>query len=101
MKLLSPLRQALCRWHARYLFAVLALCDSPHALAQAEKLKENFTFWQTTLASVAVTILTAMIIYAGVEVSSGRRKIMDVWPIIAGGSLIASAAGYAAYMVGK
>lgn len=86
-------------WRQISAAALLLACGD--AYAQIAKVEENFNYVQAAIISIAATIITIMIMVAGIEVAARHRKLMEVWPIVLGAGLVAAAAGIAAYFVGK
>lgn len=79
------------------MFITMFLLAGPaHAqFAQAEKV---VNWVQITLATIAVSVLTSAIMWAGFKVMSKHERFMDQLHILGGGILIGGAAAAGAYM---
>ncbi|NVM77468.1 hypothetical protein FHW83_003286 [Duganella sp. SG902] len=90
-------RRSLCLRHA-ITASLLFACAGAHA--QAEKLIANLTLVQKIMLAVSGVSVTCVVLYAGYQVLYNHRKLIDIWHVVVGAAIIASAPGWGALLVG-
>ncbi|MBK9307901.1 MAG: TrbC/VirB2 family protein [Nitrospira sp.] len=84
---------------ASWLFGVLTLLESDAAWAQITKVNTVMQNVQTVLTSVAVTLFTVAIMWAGFKMAFSHAQWSDVSNVVIGGILVGGAAGIAAWLI--
>lgn len=84
---------------ASWLFGVVILLESDPAWAQITKVNTVMQNVQTVLTSVAVTLFTVAIMWAGFKMAFSHAQWSDVSNVVIGGILVGGAAGIAAWLI--
>ncbi len=84
---------------ASWLLGVAVLLESNPAWAQITKVNTVMQNVQTVLTSVAVTLFTVAIMWAGFKMAFSHAQWSDVSNVVIGGVLVGGAAGIAAWLL--
>lgn len=84
---------------AAWLLGVVILLESDPAWAQITKVNTVMQNVQTVLTSVAVTLFTVAIMWAGFKMAFSHAQWSDVSNVVIGGILVGGAAGIAAWLI--
>jgi len=84
---------------ASWLLGVIILLESEPAWAQITKVNTVMQNVQTVLTSVAVTLFTVAIMWAGFKMAFSHAQWSDVSNVVIGGILVGGAAGIAAWLI--
>jgi len=84
---------------ASWLLGVVVLLESDPAWAQITKVNTVMQNVQTVLVSVAVTLFTIAIMWAGFKMAFSHAQWSDVSNVVIGGILVGGAAGIAAWLI--
>ena len=84
---------------ASWLLGVVVLLESDPAWAQITKVNTVMQNVQTVLTSVAVTLFTVAIMWAGFKMAFSHAQWSDVSNVVIGGILVGGAAGIAAWLI--
>ncbi|WP_373987798.1 TrbC/VirB2 family protein [Duganella sp. BuS-21] len=90
----TPVKQSKTKW----MLAVLLLVICDHALAQDGEFKvtQNLNWAKAILISAALIVFTGLTIFAGIEIASRKKQLLDVWHILVGAGISGAAAVIAA-----
>lgn len=84
---------------ASWLLGVAVFLESNPAWAQITKVNTVMQNVQTVLTSVAVTLFTVAIMWAGFKMAFSHAQWSDVSNVVIGGMLVGGAAGIAAWLL--
>lgn len=84
---------------ASWLLGVVILLESDPVWAQITKVNTVMQNVQTVLTSVAVTLFTVAIMWAGFKMAFSHAQWSDVSNVVIGGILVGGAAGIAAWLI--
>jgi type IV secretion system protein VirB2 len=84
---------------ASWLLGLVILFESDPAWAQITKVNTVMQNVQTVLTSVAVTLFTVAIMWAGFKMAFSHAQWSDVSNVVIGGILVGGAAGIAAWLI--
>lgn len=84
---------------ASWVLGVAVLLESDPAWAQITKVNTVMQNVQTVLVSVAVTLFTIAIMWAGFKMAFSHAQWSDVSNVVIGGILVGGAAGIAAWLI--
>lgn len=84
---------------ASWLLGLVILLESDPAWAQITKVNTVMQNVQTVLTSVAVTLFTVAIMWAGFKMAFSHAQWSDVSNVVIGGILVGGAAGIAAWLI--
>src|SRR6185437_8625758 len=84
---------------AAWLLGVAILLEANPAWAQITKVNTVMQNVQTVLTSVAVTLFTVAIMWAGFKMAFSHAQWSDVSNVVIGGVLVGGAAGIAAWLL--
>ena len=84
---------------ASWLLGLAVLLESHPAWAQITKVNTVMQNVQTVLLSVAVTLFTIAIMWAGFKMAFSHAQWSDVSNVVIGGILVGGAAGIAAWLI--
>lgn len=84
---------------ASWLLAVAVLLEAHPALAQITKVNTVMLNVQSVLVSVAVTLFTLAIMWAGFKMAFNHAQWSEVSNVVIGGILVGGAAGIAAWLI--
>ena len=86
---------------ASWLLGVVILLESDPAWAQITKVNTVMQNVQTVLTSVAGTLFTVAIMWAGFKMAFSHAQWSDVSNVVIGGILVGGAAGIAAWLINE
>jgi uncharacterized BrkB/YihY/UPF0761 family membrane protein len=76
-----------------------SVCISAAAQVQDSKVTDDLQWALNLLIAACVVIFTALFIFAGIEIASKHKRLIDIWHIIVGAGIAASAGVYASQFV--